>query len=55
VQAAKLALAGKWFQAVVYRDGAVMAAPLAEIQGSPRLVSSDHRWLRTAQSLGIYI
>jgi 6-phosphofructokinase len=55
VKAAKLALEKKWFQAVVYREGSVKTAPLSDIQGGARRVSSDHRWVKTAQNLGLFI
>ena len=55
VEVARLAIAGKWGQAVVYRQGQVTSVPVAELMGPARLVSSDHRWVKLAQSLGIFI
>ncbi|MBC7396724.1 MAG: 6-phosphofructokinase [Bdellovibrionales bacterium] len=54
-KAAELVLKQAWNRAVVYRDGLVVDAPLAEIQGEPRAVSSEHRWVKLSQDLGIYI
>lgn len=53
--AAKLAMEKKWKKAVVYRDGRVLEAPLSDIQGKPRMIDPDHRWVKLCQSLGIFI
>jgi len=53
--AAQLAMAKKWKMAAVYRNGIVTSAPLTEIQGPPRTIDPDHRWVKLCQSLGIYI
>jgi 6-phosphofructokinase len=55
VEAAQLALAGRWHRAVVYRDGRVRDVPLTEILGPARRIPADHRWLRLAESLGIFL
>jgi len=55
IKAAQLAMAKKWGSAVVYRGGRVLEAPLSDIQGPPRMVDPDHRWVQHCQSLGIYI
>lgn len=44
-----------WGQAVVYRLGRIVRAPLSDITGPARLVESDHRWVKLALSLGIFI
>ncbi|NDG84322.1 MAG: ATP-dependent 6-phosphofructokinase [Proteobacteria bacterium] len=54
-KAATLALSHQWNRAVVYRDGKVTDAPLIEIQGEPREVAPDHRWVRLCEALGIFI
>lgn len=54
-KAAHLAVQKKWQTAVVYRQGRVLDAPLQDLQGPPRLVEPDHRWVKLAQSLGIFI
>jgi ATP-dependent phosphofructokinase / diphosphate-dependent phosphofructokinase len=55
IKAAQMAMAGQWNKAVVYREGKVESAPLAEIMGSPRLVTKDHKWVKMAQALGLFI
>ena len=55
VMAAELVLNQKWNRAVVYREGKVMDAPLSDLQGPPREISPDHRWVKLCQSLGIFI
>lgn len=55
LEAARLAMAGEWGKAVVYRNGSVSNAPLADIMKPARLVSPDHRWVQFAQNLGIFI
>jgi ATP-dependent phosphofructokinase / diphosphate-dependent phosphofructokinase len=55
VLAAQLALKQQWFQAVVYLDGRIQAAPLESVMGPARLVDLNHRWVKTAQSLGIFV
>lgn len=55
IKAANLVLQKKWNTAVVYREGRVREAPLAEIQGPPRLVDPEHRWVKHCQDLGIFI
>jgi len=55
VKAAKLALESRWNSAVVYREGLVRSVALSEIQGAPRIITTDHRWVRLAQSLEIFI
>ncbi|MEO5667575.1 MAG: ATP-dependent 6-phosphofructokinase [Bdellovibrionota bacterium] len=54
VTAAKLALAGEWHKAVVYRNGRIMSAPIADVMGPARLVDLNHRWLEFAETLGIF-
>ena len=55
VEAAKLVLAEKWNQAVVYRNGQIQTAPINDLMKSPRLVPSEHEWVLKAKSLGIFI
>ena len=54
-KAATLALSHQWNRAVVYRDGKVTDAPLTDIQGEPREVAPDHRWVKLCEALGIFI
>lgn len=55
VEAAKMALEKNWGQAVVYRQGRVMRAPLADLMKPARLIEPDHRWVQYAEKLGIFI
>lgn len=55
LKAASLASEKKWGSAVVYREGRVLEAPLSDIQGPPRRVDPDHRWVQSCRSLGIFI
>lgn len=54
-KAAELVMRNKWNRAVVSRQGQVIDAPLSDIQGDPRAVSSDHAWVKLCQDLGIFI
>ncbi len=55
VEAARMALDKKWGQAVVFREGRVSRAPLADLMKPARLVDADHRWIQCAKGLGIFI
>jgi 6-phosphofructokinase len=44
-----------WNKAVVYRNGMITRAPLSDIMKPARLVDPDHRWVRWAQDLQIFI
>jgi 6-phosphofructokinase 1 len=55
VEVARMAAEGAWGQAVVYRSGNVMRAPITDLMGPVRVVTSDHRWVKLAQSLGLFI
>jgi 6-phosphofructokinase len=54
-KAADLVLQKKWNRAVVYRAGHVIDAPISDIQGEPRVVDPNHRWVKLCESLGIFI
>jgi 6-phosphofructokinase len=54
-KAAELVLNQKWNRAVVFRNGLVVDAPLTDIQGDPREVSPNHRWVKLCEELGIFI
>lgn len=54
VRAAQMALNGQWGQAVVYRQGQVVQAPLKDLMQPARLVQAGHHWLSLAQSLDIW-
>jgi len=55
VEAARMCLESAWGQAVVYRDGRIKRAPITDLMAPPRLVDPDHRWVKQAQALGIFI
>lgn len=54
-KAAELVMTKKWNRAVVFRDGHVTDAPISDIQGEPREITPDHRWVKLCEELGIYI
>ncbi len=55
VRAARLAMENQWGRAVVYREGRVTHAPITDLMQPPRMVSRDHKWVKQAQTLGIFI
>lgn len=55
VEASRMVHENAWGQAVVYRSGRVVRAPLDDLMKPARLVTSDHRWVKLAQSIGIFI
>ncbi len=55
VEAARMAMENQWNQCVVYQGGTVKRAPLSAIQGGARTIPSDHRWVKLAQALGLFI
>jgi 6-phosphofructokinase 1 len=55
VEVATMAMENKWGNAVVYRNGLVQRAPLADLMGPARLIAPDHRWVKLALALGIFI
>ena len=55
LKAAELALKKGWGSAVIFREGRVTSAPIQAIMGQPRLVDKEHRWVKMARGLGIFI
>lgn len=55
VTVAQLVNEKRWGHAAVYRGGEVRVASLEDFMHPPRLVDHDHRWVKMAQALGIYI
>lgn len=55
VEVGNMVSEGAWDQAVVYRQGRVQRAPLADLMKPPKLVDHDHRWVKMAQALEIFI
>lgn len=54
-EAARLVCEKKWGYAAVYRQGRVTEAPITDFMKPARLVTPDHRWVKLAQTLGIFI
>lgn len=55
VKVAQLVEKGEWGNAAVYRDGMVQSAPITDLMLPARLVDVDHRWVKMAQAVGIFI
>jgi 6-phosphofructokinase 1 len=55
LKAAELVLKRDWMKAVVYKDGKVCTAPLANLQKGVKKVDPNHHWVHMAQSLGLFI
>lgn len=55
VEAARLALDGKWGMCTVFREGKVKQAPIGDIMGPARLVPENHRWVQLLESLGSWV
>lgn len=55
VKVAQLVDSGQWGFAAVYRDGQVTAAPITDLMKPARLVNREHRWVRMAEAVGIFI
>ena len=55
VEVAQMVMDRAWGQAVVYREGRIKRAPITDLQGPCKLVPADHRWVKLAQAVGIFI
>jgi 6-phosphofructokinase len=55
VEVARMAIESSWGQAVVYREGRVQRAPITDLMKPARLVPNDHRWVKLAQAMQIFI
>ncbi len=55
IEAARMVMEGQWNNAVVYRDGRIKRAPISDLMKPARLVDPDHRWVKMAQAIGIFI
>ena len=55
VEVARMVSENQWGQAVVVRDGRVTRAPLTDLMKPARLVDPEHRWVKLAQALGLFI
>lgn len=55
IVAARMAHKGNWGHAAVYKHGQVTQVPIESLMGPARNVDPEHRWVKMAQALGIYI
>jgi 6-phosphofructokinase 1 len=55
VEAARMVADKAWGLAAVYREGRVQRAPIDDLMKPARRVTPDHRWVKMAQALGIFI
>jgi len=53
VEAATLALAGKWNRALLWQGGRVRSTPLKNVVGKCRLLPKGHAWLKAAKMTGV--
>lgn len=55
IVAARLAHKGEWGKAAIFKNGQVTTAPVTTLMGKARNVDPEHRWVKMAQALGIFI
>lgn len=55
VEVGRMVLENDWGKVVVMRNGQITRAPIADVMKPARLVDSEHRWVKVAQSLGVFI
>jgi 6-phosphofructokinase len=55
VEVSRMVAENDWGKAVVYREGRITRAPLTDLMKPARLVAQDHRFVKLAQALGIFI
>lgn len=55
VLASELVRAGRWGEAVVFRSGKLVPAPITELQAEPKRVDPEHPYVGYAKSLGVFI
>jgi ATP-dependent phosphofructokinase / diphosphate-dependent phosphofructokinase len=55
IVAARLAHKNEWGKAAVFKNGQVMSVSIDSIMGQARNITPDHRWVKMAQALGIFI
>jgi 6-phosphofructokinase len=55
IVAARLAHKGEWGKAACFKKGKVTSAPVSDLMGPARNVDPEHRWVKMAQALGIFI
>ena len=55
VEVGRMIAEADWGKAVVYRQGLITRAPVSDLMAPPRLVDPNHRWVKMAEALGLYI
>lgn len=55
VEVAQMVRQDQWGYAIVYREGRIQRAPLSDLMQPARLVDPNHRYVKLAQSLEIFI
>ena len=55
VEVANMIEESDWGKAAVYRSGIVTRAPITDLMKPARLIDKDHRWIKFAQKIGIFI
>lgn len=55
VEVGRMVQENDWGKAVVMRNGNIARAPLSDLMKPPRLIDGNHRWVKVAQSMGIFI
>lgn len=55
VEVARMAHEKAWGQAIAYREGKLVRVPISDLMGPARLIPADHRWVKLARALGIFI
>lgn len=55
IVAARLAHKGEWGKAAAFKNGQVTTVSIEKLMGPARNVDPEHRWVKMAQALGIFI
>lgn len=55
IVAARLAHKGEWGKAASFKNGQVTPVPIEDFMGPARNVDPEHRWVKMAKALGIFI
>lgn len=55
IVAARLAHKNEWGKAAIYKNGQVTPISIESIMGQARTIDPEHRWIKMAQALGIFI
>jgi len=55
IVAARMAHKGEWGKGASFKNGQVTPVPIENLMGAARNVDPEHRWVKMAQALGIFI